>query len=157
MTSIDGLTGRLVMETRWRAADPAERRSALMTRDCLLRCGAVSGAVVEAGQGLLYVIEGKPARLAALRTVIAGSRAESLVNVFLEDVGPPMGFRASWPRTPRLTAAERAWLELLMDGDPPTGALIALVQWAAARAAEALTDFALGPTEADAFPPSRLN
>lgn len=145
------------METRWRAADPTERRTVLMTRDCLLRCGAISGAVVDSGRGLLYVIEGKPERLAALRTVIAGSRAESLVNVFLQDVGPPMGFRAPWPRTPRLTAAERTWLELLLDGVPPTGALIALVQWAAARAAEALTDFAQGPTEADAFPPSRLN
>lgn len=146
-----------MMETRWRATRATEQRDALMSRDCLLRCGAVSGAVVETGHGLLYAIEGKPERLSALRTVIGGSRAERLSRVLLEDVGPPMGFRKSWPRTPRLLPAERAWLELLLDGDPPTGAVIALIQWAAARASEFLTDFALGPTEADAFPPSRLN
>jgi hypothetical protein len=157
MTSPDEDTGRLVITTRWRVAGATLRRDVLASRDCLLRCGAVRGAVVEVDGGLLYVIEGKPARLGTLKTVIAGSRTEALHRVLLEDVGPPLGFRTTWPRTPRLTAAETAWAGMLLDGEPPAGALVALLHWAAARAAENLTDFALLPADGDAFPPARLH
>lgn len=145
------------MTTRWRVPGVSLRRDVLASRDCLLRCGDVGGAVAEVDGGLLYVIEGKPARLDALKTVIAGSRTEALDRVLLEDVGPPLGFRMTWPRTPGLTATETAWAGMLLDGDPPTGALIALLHWAAARAAENLTGFARLPAERDTFPPVRLH
>lgn len=157
MMSLGEDTGRLIMTTRWRVPGASLRRDVLASRDCLLRCGAVRGAVVEVDGGLLYVIEGKPERLDALRTVITGSRTEALRRVLLEDVGPPLGFRTTWPRTPRLTATETAWVGMLLDGDPPTGAVTALLHWAAARAAEDLTGFALLPADRDAFPPMRLH